>query len=51
MKKIDFVCFPDFYGIINMYNIQKMLSNMHIAKYSWETDKLKFFLEKHKLQT
>ena len=44
MKKIDFVCFPDFYGIIYIYNIQKMMSYMHIAKYSWETDKLKLFL-------
>ena len=44
IKKIDFVCFPDFHGIIYIHNIQKMMSYMHIAKYSRETDKLKFFL-------
>ena len=50
MNKIDFVCFSDFYGIIYIHNIQKMMSYIYVAKYSWEIDKLKFFLWKHKPQ-
>ena len=43
VKKSDFVCFPYFYGIIYIYNIQKMMTYIYIKKYSWETDKLKLF--------
>ena len=44
IKKSDFVCFPYFYGIVYIYNIQKMMTFIYIKKYSWETDKLNFFL-------